>query len=74
MNKLKKMGGKCSQLGAYNVIKVNLEYRVKYYFLDLTLTRPIGLHPHTPVAQKIVDQRLIIPNLAKIVTFLYKMM
>ena len=24
---------------------------------DLTLTRPIGLPPHTPVAQKSTDQR-----------------
>ena len=24
---------------------------------NLTLTRPIGLPPHTPVAQKIADQR-----------------
>ena len=27
------------------------------YFLTLTLTRPIGLPPHAPVARKIADQR-----------------
>ena len=31
----------------------------------LTLTRPIGLPPHTPVAQKIADQRWLIANSAK---------
>ena len=29
-----------------------------YKKLDLTLTRPIGLPPPAPVAQKIADQRL----------------
>ena len=41
---------------------------------NLTLTRPIGLPPHAPVAQKIADQRWLIANLAKKVRFLYKMM
>ena len=31
----------------------------------LTLTRPIGLPPHAPVAQKIAGQRWLIANLAK---------
>ena len=31
----------------------------------LTLTRPIGLPPHAPVARKIADQRWIIANSAK---------
>ena len=31
----------------------------------LTLTRPTGLPPHAPVAQKIVDQRWLIANSAK---------
>ena len=41
---------------------------------DLTLTRPMGLPPHAPVAQKIADQRWLIANSAKKGTFLYKMM
>ena len=40
----------------------------------LTLTRSIGLPPHTPVAQKIADQRWLIANSAKRYFFLYKMM
>ena len=41
----------------------------------LTLTRPIGLPPHAPVAQKSADQRWLIANSAKKkVSFLYKMM
>ena len=42
--------------------------------IELTLTSPIGLPPHTPIAQKIAEQRWLIANLAKIGTFLYKMM
>ena len=38
---------------------------------NLTLTRPIGLPPHTPVAQKSADQRWLIGNSAP---FLNKMM
>ena len=37
---------------------------------NLTLTRPIGLPPHTPVAQKIAGHRWPIANSAKISTFL----
>ena len=32
---------------------------------SVSLTCPIGLPPHAPVAQKIVDQRLLIANSAK---------
>ena len=39
----------------------------------LTLTRPIGLPPHTPVAQKIADQRELIPSLAKNKYLFYKL-
>ena len=35
----------------------------------LTLTRPIGLLPHAPIAQKIADQRWLIANLEKVGTF-----
>ena len=35
-------------------------------YLNLNLTRPIGLPPHAPVAQKIADQRLLIANSAKV--------
>ena len=31
----------------------------------LTLRRPIGLHPHAPVAQKIANQRWLIANSSK---------
>ena len=37
--------------------------------MKLTLTRPIGLPPHTPVAQKIADLRLLIANSGKIGNF-----
>ena len=33
--------------------------------MNLTLARPIGLPPHTPVAQKTADQRWLIANSAK---------
>ena len=32
---------------------------------SLTFTRPIGLPPHAPVAQKIADQRWLIANSVK---------
>ena len=41
--------------------------------IQLTLTRPSGLPPHAPVAQKIAVQRWLIANSAKKVPFLYKM-
>ena len=40
----------------------------------LTLTRPISLPRHTPVAQKIAYQRWHIDNSTKKGPFLYKMM
>ena len=40
---------------------------------NLILTRPINLLPHTPIAQKIANQRWLINNSAKKVPFVYKM-
>ena len=45
-----------------------------FNYIMLTLTRPIGLPPNAPVAQKIAYYRSLIANSAKIGTFLYKMM
>ena len=42
--------------------------------VSIDSTRPIGLPPHAPVAQKIADQRWLIASSTKIGTFLYKMM
>ena len=41
---------------------------------SLTLTRPIGLPPHAPVAQKIADQCWLIASSAKYRYLFYKMM
>ena len=46
-----------------------IERKIWKFLLYLTLTRPIGLPPHAPVAQKIADQRWLIANSAKIGTF-----
>ena len=34
-------------------------------FFTLTLTRPIGLAPHAPVAQKVAEQCTLIASLVK---------
>ena len=61
---------------AENSLSNALQYlRVCYFKLKfLTLTRQIGLPPHTPDAQKIADQRLLHANSARNRYFLYKMM
>ena len=38
---------------------------LKYQRFSLTLTHPIGLPPHAPIAQKIADQRWLIANSVK---------
>ena len=50
------------------------KYENSWNYFQKPYTRPIGLPPHAPVAQKIADQRWLIANSAKIGTFLYKMM
>ena len=35
------------------------------YSCELTLTRPIGLPPHAPVAQKVAEQCTLIASLVK---------
>ena len=45
----------------HSIIKNNISKFLDIYFL-LTLTRPIGLPPYSPVAQKIADKRWLIAN------------
>ena len=47
---------------AYGVISCPMLWWVN---LKLTLTRPIGLPPHAPVAQKVAEQCTLIAGLVK---------
>ena len=52
-------GSKFQMINYIQLLETEFDFYISKNLTDerLTLTRPIGLPPHTPVAQKIADQR-----------------